>query len=62
MSGSYRKRRLLQQGRHHVDLGVVSVDANRAEDLLDVGGNGFSSTEDGRHGSSNVTNVVGSKN
>merc|ERR1719232_529814 len=41
----------------HVDLGVVSIDANRAEDLLNVGGGGFSSTEDGEHGSSNVTHV-----
>merc|ERR1719468_33806 len=41
----------------HVDLSGISVNTNRAEDLLDVGGVGFSSTEDGEHGSSNVTHV-----
>merc|ERR1719187_2104486 len=41
----------------HLDLLIIGINSNRAENLLDVGGRGFSSSEGSEQSSGNVTHV-----
>merc|ERR1719356_1817952 len=42
---------------NHLDLLIIGINTNRAENLLDVSGGGFSSSEGSEQSSGNVTHV-----
>merc|ERR1719471_671398 len=42
---------------NHLNLLIISINANRAKNLLDVGGGGFSSSKGSEQSSGNVTHV-----